>query len=319
MEDVLRARLAALTLEQKVRLLTGADLWALYPEPAAGLRRVGTSDGPPGGRGERWDEREPSANVPSPTALAATWDEARIERLGDLLAAECRRKGIDVLLAPTVNLHRTPAGGRHFECFSEDPLLTARIGTAYVHGLQRAGVGATVKHFVANDSETERFTLDARIAERPLRELYLAPFEAIVRDAGPRALMAAYNGVNGHTVTEHPLLREIVKDEWGFDGVVMSDWFAARSTEAAAGAGLHLLMPGPRGPWGDALVEAVRAGRVPEAAVDDKVRRILRLAGRVGALEGHEPEGGAPESWEQAAMAAELRSTAAASFVLARN
>ena len=113
-------------------------------------------------RGERWDERDPSANVPSPTALAATWDEARIERLGRLLAAECRRKGVDVLLAPTVNLHRTPYGGRHFECFSEDPLLTARIGAAYVRGLQAEGVGATVKHFVANDSETERFTLDAQ-------------------------------------------------------------------------------------------------------------------------------------------------------------
>ena len=120
-----------------------------------------TSDGPAGVRGERWDERDPSANVPSPTALAATWDEARIERLGRLLAAECRRKGVDVLLAPTVNLHRTPYGGRHFECLSEDPLLTARIGAAYVRGLQAEGVGATVKHFVANDSETERFTLDA--------------------------------------------------------------------------------------------------------------------------------------------------------------
>src|SRR4051795_11739169 len=286
MEDDLRERLGALGLEQKVRLITGADFWALHSEPAAGLRRMGTSDGPAGVRGERWDERDPSANVPSPTALGATWDDARIERLGDLLAAECRRKGVDVLLAPTVNLHRTPAGGRHFECLSEDPLLTARIGTAYVRGLQRAGVGATVKHVVANDSETERFTLDARVDERTLRELYLAPFEAIVRDAGPWALMAAYNGVNGHTMTEHPLLREIVKDEWGFDGVVMSDWFAARSTEAAGRAALDLAMPGPTGPWGDALVDAVRAGHVDEAAIDDKVLRLLRLAARVGALGG---------------------------------
>src|SRR4051812_7383421 len=135
MEDVLQERLAALTLERKVRLLTGADFWAMYAEPAAGLRRLVTSDGPAGGRGERWDERPPSANVPSPTALAATWAEPRIERLGDLLAAECGRKGVDVLLAPTVNLHRSPYGGRHFECFSEAPLLTARIGIAYVHGL----------------------------------------------------------------------------------------------------------------------------------------------------------------------------------------
>jgi beta-glucosidase len=319
MEDVLRERLAALDLEQKARLLTGADFWALHAEPAAKLRRLVTSDGPAGVRGERWDEREPSANVPSPTALAATWDEARIARLADLLAAECRRKGVDVLLAPTINLHRSPYGGRHFECFSEDPLLTARIGAAYVRGLQDAGVGATVKHFVANDSETERYTLDARVDERTLRELYLAPFEAIVHGARPWAAMAAYNGVNGHTMTESPMLREILKDEWEWDGLVMSDWFAARTTERAANAALDLVMPGPGGPWGDALVEAVRAGRVPEAALDEKVLRLLRLAARVGALEGVSPAGGAPGAWPPAAIAAELRATAAAGFVLARN
>ena len=314
MEDLLRARLAALDLKAKVRLLTGADFWALHDEPAAGLRRLVTSDGPAGVRGERWDEREPSANVPSPTALAATWDEARIERLGALLAAECRRKGVDALLAPTVNLHRSPYGGRHFECFSEDPLLTARIGIAYVNGLQRAGVAATVKHFVANDSETERFTLDARVDERTLRELYLAPFEAIVREARPWAVMAAYNAVNGHTMTESPLLRDVLKDEWGWDGLVMSDWFAGRSLDAAPAA-LDLVMPGPSGPWGDALVEAVRDGRVSEAAIDDKVLRILRLAARVGALEGV----AAPASPPELDVPAELRATAAASFVLARN
>jgi beta-glucosidase len=311
MEDLLRARLSGLELEEKVRLLTGADFWALHELP--GLRRLVTSDGPAGVRGERWDEREPSANVPSPTALAATWDEARIERLGALLAAECRRKGVDVLLAPTVNLHRSPYGGRHFECFSEDPLLTTRIGIAYVNGLQRAGVGATVKHFVANDSETERFTLDARVDERTLRELYMAPFEAIVREARPWAVMAAYNAVNGHTMTESPLLRDVLKDEWEWDGVVMSDWFAGRSLDAAP-AGLDLVMPGPSGPWGDALVEAVRDGRVSEEAVDDKVLRILRLAARVGALDGTAAP--APATFD---VPAELRATAAASFVLARN
>ena len=141
--------------------------------------------------------------MPSPTALAATWDEDRLERIGRLLAAEARRKGVDVLLAPTVNLHRTPYGGRHFECLTEDPLLTARIGAAYVRGVQSGGVAATVKHFVANDSETHRFTVDAVVDERMLRELYLAPFEAIVREAGVWAVMAAYNAVNGTTMTEH--------------------------------------------------------------------------------------------------------------------
>ncbi|HEY1625236.1 MAG TPA: glycoside hydrolase family 3 C-terminal domain-containing protein [Streptosporangiaceae bacterium] len=306
-----------LTLEQKVRLLTGADFWSLLPEPAVGLRRMVMSDGPAGVRGERWDERDPSANIPSPTALAATWDVARVTAIGRLLAGEARRKGVDVLLAPTVNLHRTPFGGRHFECFSEDPLLTALIGTAYVHGLQSNGVGACVKHFVGNDSETERMTVDVRIAERPLRELYLAPFEAIVRDGGVWSVMAAYNGVNGHTMTESPLLRSVLHDEWGFDGVVVSDWTATRSTEPAARAALDLVMPGPTemfAVWGDALVTAVRSGAVDEALIDDKVERLLRLASRVGAVEGAvkaEPA--------EVDVVAELRETTAATFVLVRN
>ncbi|MEU7858171.1 glycoside hydrolase family 3 C-terminal domain-containing protein [Nonomuraea sp. NPDC049141] len=337
----LESLVAALSLEQKVRLLTGADFWSLHPEPAVGLRRLVVSDGPAGVRGEIWDERDTSVNVPSPTALAATWDEARVEAIGRLLAAEARRKGVDVLLAPTVNLHRSPYGGRHFECFSEDPLLTARIGVAYVRGVQNGGVGATVKHFVANDSETQRMTLDARVDERTLRELYLAPFEAIVGEGEVWAVMAAYNGVNGATMTENPLLRDVLRDEWGFDGVVMSDWFATSSTEAAANAALDLVMPGPSGPWGAALVASVRAGAVPEAEVDEKVRRILRLAARVGALDtapdtGDSPAAsavaldsaqvagfaGAPrggEAYTEERVAAEVRAAAAAGFVLVRN
>jgi beta-glucosidase len=314
----LRSRVARLSVEQKVRLLTGASFWALYPEPDAGLRRVVLSDGPAGVRGETWDERDTSANVPSPTALAASWDCERVEAIGRLLAHEARRKGVDVLLAPTVNLHRTPFGGRHFECFSEDPLLTARIGAAYVRGLQNSGVGATVKHFIGNDSETERMTVDVRIDERTLRELYLAPFEAIVREAGAWSVMASYNGVNGATMTESPLLRDILHDEWGYDGLVMSDWTAARSTEPAARAALDLAMPGPAsrfGPWGDALVEAVRDGRVDEALIDDKVLRILRLAARVGGL----TEVPAPPAPAAVDIPDELSAAAAASFVLARN
>jgi beta-glucosidase len=317
-EADLRSRVARLSIDQKVRLLTGADFWALYPEPDAGLRRVVLSDGPAGVRGETWDERDTSANVPSPTALAATWDGERVEAIGRLLAHEARRKGVDVLLAPTVNLHRTPFGGRHFECYSEDPLLTTRIGVAYVRGVQGCGVGATVKHFVANDSETERFTVDVRLDERTLRELYLAPFEAIVHEAGAWAVMASYNGVNGSTMTESPLLRAILHDEWGYDGVVMSDWTATRSTVPAALAALDLAMPGPAerfGPWGAALVEAVRSGQVAEALIDDKVLRILRLAARVGGLDGVP----APASPPAVDIPGELRATAAARVVLARN
>ena len=347
-EEELRRRIGRLSVEQKVRLLTGAGFWALFDEPEAGLRAVVLSDGPAGVRGQSWDERDSSANVPSATGLAATWDPARIEAIGALLAREARRKGVDVLLAPTVNLHRTPYGGRGFECFSEDPLLTARIGAAYVRGLQRHGVGACVKHFVGNDSETQRMTVDVHIDERTLREMYLAPFEAICREARAWSVMAAYNGVNGSTMTESPLLRDILHREWGYDGLVVSDWTAARSTEATAEAALDLAMPGPAsrfGPWGDPLTEAVRNGKVDEALIDDKVLRILRLAARVGALTDAADAGdaadaadapgalgvpGAPgvpppavptgaDAPDSLAVAEELRAAAAAGFVLARN
>jgi len=322
-EAELRRRVDRLSLEQKIRLLTGEDFWALYAEPDAGLRRLVLSDGPAGVRGQSWDERDSSANVPSATALAATWDTGRIEAIGGLLAREARRKGVDVLLAPTVNLHRTPYGGRCFECFSEDPLLTARIGAAYVRGLQRSGVGATVKHFVGNDSETQRMTVDVRMDDRTLRELYLAPFEAIVREEGAWAVMAAYNGVNGSPMTQSPLLRDILHGEWGYDGLVMSDWTAAHATEATAQAALDLAMPGPAsryGPWGNALLEAVEKGAVDQALIDDKVVRILRLAARVGALtDVPAPPAPATSEPDSVAVAQELRAAAAAGFVLARN
>ncbi|WP_437587549.1 beta-glucosidase [Sorangium sp. So ce1000] len=311
--------LAALSLEQKVRLLTGADFWSTHPEPAIGLRRMVVSDGPVGVRGERWDERDPSVCLPSSTALAATWDEGLLERIGAVLASEARRKGVDVVLGPTVNLHRSPLGGRHFECFSEDPLLTGRIGAAYVRGLQAHGVGATAKHYVANDSETERFTVDVRVDQRTLRELYLAPFERMITGAGAWLVMASYNAVNGVTLTESPLLESPLEDEWGFDGVVISDWTATRSTEAAGRAALDLAMPGPGGPWGQALVAAVRRGAVPEKAIDDKVRRLLRLAARVGALEGVAPAAAIPPPLSGAEAGTLAREAAAAAMVLVRN
>jgi beta-glucosidase len=319
LEAELRRRVEGLSLEQKVRLLTGESFWTLYAEPDAGLRALVVSDGPAGARGVLWDERSTSANVPSPTALAAGWDVDDVRRIGRVLAAECRRKGVDVLLAPTVNLHRTPFGGRHFECYSEDPLLTAEIGLAFVQGLQAEGVGATVKHFVANDSETERFTLDARVSERALRELYLAPFEVITGQGGAWSVMAAYNRVNGTTMTESPMLREILDREWGYDGVVMSDWFATRSTQASGAAALDLAMPGPHSPWRDGLADAVRQGSVTEAAVDEKVLRILRLAARVGALEGVVAAGPEAMLWTDEQIAGQLRATAAAGTVLLRN
>ncbi|MFD4640110.1 glycoside hydrolase family 3 C-terminal domain-containing protein [Lentzea sp. NPDC058436] len=275
-----------LDLPAKVRLLAGGSVWHSCAEPLIGLRAMTFSDGPAGVRGPGWDERRTSLALPSPSALGATWDEDLVARLGGLLAAEARRKDVDVLLAPVLNLHRTPYGGRHFECFSEDPLLTARLGVAYVRGVQAGGVAATPKHFVANETETDRLTHDVRVGERALRELYLAPFETAVVEAGAWAVMSAYNQVNGHSMSESPLLTSPLKDEWGFDGPVVSDWGAVRTTVASAVSGQDLSMPGPWGPWGERLVAAVEAGEVPEAAVDDKVLRLLRLAARVGALEG---------------------------------
>ncbi|WP_230007183.1 glycoside hydrolase family 3 protein, partial [Microbacterium sp. Bi128] len=239
------------------------------------------SDGPAGVRGPRWDEREPSLNMPSGSALAASWDVELAYRYGAAAAAEARRKGVDVVLGPTINLHRSPLGGRHFECFSEDPELSAELAAAYVRGLQDNGVAATPKHYVANDSETDRFTVDVDVDERALRELYLAPFERAV-EAGAWSIMSSYNAVDGVTMTENELLETPLNSEWGFDGVVMSDWTAVRSL-AAATASQDLAMPGPAPAWAD-LAEAVRDGRVPEADLDRKVLRMLLLAERVGAL-----------------------------------
>jgi beta-glucosidase len=275
-----------LDLSTKIRLLTGAGMWSLTPIPGIGLDRLVMSDGPIGVRGEQWTSADPSIALPSPTALAATWDVDLVRRVGGLLAQEARRKGVHVLLAPTINLHRSPLGGRHFECFSEDAYLTGEIGAAYVEGVQEGGVATTPKHFVANDFETDRFTVNVKVSDKVLREVYLRPFERVVQ-AGAWGIMTAYNSVNGTTMTEHSeLVNGVLKGEWEFDGFVVSDWTAVRSTEAAAMGGTDVAMPGPFGPWGDQLEAAVREGRVPESVVDDRVRRVLRLAERTGALGG---------------------------------
>ena len=278
--------LAALSLEEKVRLLTGRDFWTTWP---LGVDRAAphdlVSDGPSGVRGEVWDERDPSLNLPSATALASSWDPDIARRYGAAAAVEARRKGVDVVLGPTINLHRSPLGGRHFEAFSEDPVLTADLAAAYVVGAQENGVGATPKHYIANDSETNRFTIDVRVSDRALRELYLLAFEKAVTEARAWLVMSSYNAVNGVTATENDLLETPLSTEWGFDGVVISDWTAVRSLDATKAA-QDLVMPGPDGPWGDALIAAVRVGAIAEAVVDRKVARILTLARRVGALDG---------------------------------
>jgi beta-glucosidase len=317
-EAAVEAALRELGLDAKTRLLAGQDTWSLPALPEIGLDSLVMSDGPVGVRGTRWSADDPSIALPSPTALAATWDTRLARRAGVLLAQEARRKGVHVLLAPTVNLHRSPLGGRHFEAYSEDPYLTGRIGAAYVTGVQSGGVGTTVKHFVANDAETDRLTVNNLVSERALRELYLAPFEAIVENAHPWGIMTAYNSVNGTTMTEHHhLVNEILRGEWGFDGFNVSDWTAARSTVAAIEGGLDVAMPGPRTVYGEALAQAVRDGEVTEAKVDAAVRNVLRLAARVGALDGAEPVvTELPDPVDGEALAREI---ARRSFVLVRN
>ncbi len=281
---LLQALLDRLSLEDKVLVLTGRDGWSTHPLPAIGLRSMVLSDGPSGVRGDVWDERSPSLSLPCSSALSASWDTAMSHRYGAVAAGEARRKGVDVLLGPLLNLQRSPLGGRHFEAFSEDPVLTGVLAASYVRSVQERGVAATPKAYVGNDSETDRFRIDARIPDRALHEVYLLAFEDAVRQAGAWAVMSAYNSVNGTTMSENELLAEPLNGEWGFDGVVVSDWQAVRSIEAAL-LPQDLAMPGPASPWGPALVSAVRDGRVAQALIDRKVARLLRLAARVGALE----------------------------------
>lgn len=275
-----------LTLVEKCRMVAGVDEWLVPGCDRLGIPGWRTSDGPIGVRG-----RDPDGSglaLPGPSAMAATWDVGLVEELGVALGVECGDKDVDLLLAPTVNLHRSPLGGRHFEMFSEDPELTARMAVAYVRGVQSDGVGACIKHFVGNEQEHERLTTDTVIDEVTLREAYLRPFEAAVAEADARSVMAAYNFVNGqHACAQGDLLVGVLKGEWGFGGVVLSDWNAMKETVAPAVNGLDVEMPGPGRWWGGGrLEEAVAAGVVAEADVDDKVRRILRFLDWRGRLPG---------------------------------
>jgi beta-glucosidase len=278
-------RIAKLDLRAKVRLLTGATMFTLQGDEAIELAPMAFSDGPTGVRGLEFSGGRRVSQLPNATVLAATWSIEAAREVGTILAEEAQRQQIHVVLGPTINLHRSPLGGRLFEAYSEDPLLTGVLAAAYVDGLQSHGIGACLKHLVGNEAETDRHTVDSRIDERTMRELYLLPFEIAVADADPWSVMAAYNDVNGTPATEQDAINNgILKGEWSWTGLLMSDWFATKSAGPAANGGLDLVMPGPDGPWGDALVAAVEVGEVPEAVVDDHVRRLLRLASRVGAL-----------------------------------
>jgi beta-glucosidase len=286
-EDRAEAMLSQLTLEEQVALLSGADFWTTVPIDRLGIPAIKVSDGPNGARGGgSLVGGVRAASFPVGIALGATWNPTLVEAIGAALAEEALSKGARVLLAPTVNIHRSPLNGRNFECYSEDPLLSAEIALAYVRGVQSKGVAATIKHFAGNESEFERTTISSEIDERTLREIYLPPFEAAVRRAGVWAVMASYNRLNGIYTSEHPwLLGDVLRGEWAFDGLVMSDWFGSHSTAPTVNAGLDLEMPGPTRDRGAKLVAAVRSGDVSEAAVRACARRVLQLIGRVGGFD----------------------------------
>ena len=309
--------LAAMTLDEKLSLLAGSDLWQTVPIARLGLPALKVTDGPNGARGADVNHGPSSTSFPVGAAMGATFDPGLIEEVGRALARETRAKGADVLLAPTVNIPRVPNAGRNFECFSEDPILSGSLAAAYIRGLQAEGVGACIKHFVCNDQEHERFSISATVDERSLREIYLEPFRIAVEESQPWAAMSAYNAINGTTASEHPMLDEVLRGELGFDGVVMSDWFGTYGP-GVAGSGLDLEMPGPaRWMAADHLREALAAGAIDEDVIDRKVRRLLTLLDRTGAH--HRPEPVAERADEPAAHRELARKLAVESMVLLKN
>lgn len=317
MSERIESILRDATVEEKAASVAGTDLWNTPGFPRLDGPGLRVTDGPNGARGPRWTGQG-ALCVPCGSGLGATWDPALLERIGRALGEEARTKGAHVLLAPTVNLHRHPLAGRNFECYSEDPHLTARLAVGFVRGVQSNDVGVTVKHFVANDSEFERMTISSEVDERTLREIYLVPFEAVVKEAGAWGVMSAYNRLNGTYCSEHEwLLTTVLRDEWGFDGFVISDWFGTHSTGPAANAGLDLEMPGPAQWFGRKLVAAVESGEVPAATLDRMAGRVLEVGERTGALAGlGNDDARSVDDPDHRALA---REAAAASLVLLRN
>ncbi len=278
--------ISQLTLDEKISMLAGADLWHSVAIPRLGIPQFKMTDGPNGVRGAWGSMSTQSVVTPVGVALGATWNPNLVEKIGNVLADELKAKGSHVLLAPTVNIHRTPIAGRNFECYSEDPFLSGMIASAYIKGIQDNGVGACIKHFVANDQEYERFSISSEVTERTLREIYLEPFRIAIKNSKPWSIMAAYNRVNGTYACEnnHSLL-EILKGEWGFEGIVMSDWFGTYD-EAVPTSGLDLEMPGPARWMSHAVVKkALDNGALTEALINDKVRRLLNLMEKAGLFE----------------------------------
>jgi beta-glucosidase len=247
---------ARLAQPEKIQLMSGGSSFGTAALPRVGVPALRFADGP---NGVRSNDDEPATVFPTGVAVAATWNPDLAGKMGEAIGQEARALGVHVLLGPNVNMQRTPLAGRNFESYSEDPYLAGRIGTGFVRGVQSQGVGTSPKHFVGNEQELERLRSSSNMDERTLREIYLRPFEMIVREAKPWTVMAAYNRVNGTYMTENArLLRGVLKGEWGFDGVLMSDWGAVHTTAEAANGGTDLEMPGPARYYGAALSLALR-------------------------------------------------------------
>ncbi|KAI8267932.1 putative beta-glucosidase K [Colletotrichum sp. SAR11_239] len=313
-------KLKQMTLEEKILLLTGEDLWRTNPIPRLGISRIKTSDGPTGVRGGIFVDGVTAASLPSGVSLAATWDKQVIEDVSQVLIAEAKSKGVDVLLGPTVCIPRTPLGGRNFEAYSEDPFLTGKLAAQYINTIQAAGIGACVKHYAANDQENRRFFIDEKIPERALREIHLKPFQIAVRDSNPWSIMTAYNKVNGDFCSaNHYLIRDILRGEWGWDGLVMSDWFGTNSVVPSLTAGLDLEMPGPVRRRGKHLLEAHRQGLVDSSFIDASATRVLELVHKTGKSKVPDWKEGPEQAVDLPEHRAILRRAGAEGIVLLKN
>lgn len=286
-----------LPLAERIRLLSGADMWSTAT--ADGIDAVVFANGP-NGVGKQETEGDhvgatatlPATCFPSAAALASSWDESLLTEVGAAMGREARAQGVDVLLGPGMNLKRHPGGGRVFEYFSEDPLVTGKMAAALVRGVQSQGVGSSIKHFAGNNQETDRMRMDSVVDERTLRELYLRGFEIAVREGEPWTVMTSYNLLNGeHTGESAWLLTQVLRSEWGFDGAVLTDWIAAYDRVAGVRAGLDLDMPGGTGAWEPAIRRSLRDGSLTEQEIDRAAANVVRLSlrARAGRQSGAEP------------------------------
>jgi len=313
-EEIIRE----MTLDEKISMLAGANLWVTVPIHRLNIPAFKVTDGPNGSRGSQGNMGPSSVCTPVGIALGATWNINLLKQVGQVLADEVKQKGAHVLLGPTVNIHRSPIAGRNFECFSEDPYLSGELAIAYIKGIQSGGVGACIKHFVCNDQEFERMSISSEVDERPLREIYLEPFRKAISAAKPWAVMSAYNRVRGVYASENDyILKTILKDEWGFDGIIMSDWFGTYTDKVPAG-GLDLEMPGPaRSMSARNVANALESDMLTEEALDNKVSRLLGMMVKAGLLEHPELQ---PERGEdRAEHRAIIREAAQEAIVLLKN